>query len=73
MAPAIHYSTCARIAGQQPLYVLNTLRRFRDNATNTSELSSGKRNSNVMEPIVKQYSDAELEMIAAYLVSMGAK
>ena len=65
--------TFARIAGQQPLYVLNTLRRFRDNATNTSELPSGKRSSNVMEPIVKQYSDAELEMIAAYLVSMGAK
>ena len=65
--------TFARIAGQQPLYVLNTLKRFRDNAKNISGQPSGKRSSNVMEPIVKQYSDKEFEMISAYLVSMGSK
>lgn len=63
----------ARIAGQQPLYVLNTLRRFRDNANNTSEQPSSKRSSNIMESIVKQYSDKELEVIATYITKMGSE
>jgi len=65
--------TFARIAGQQPLYVMNTLKHFRDNANNTSEQKSSKRGSNIMEPIVKQYSDTDLEKIVAYITKMGAE
>jgi cytochrome c553 len=63
----------ARIAGQQPLYVLHTLKRFRDNANNSPGQEASKRCSNIMEPIVKGYSDKELEMLAAYVTSMGSK
>ncbi len=60
----------ARIAGQQPIYVFTTLKQFRDNANSDSDKSLKKRNSNIMEPIVKQYSDKELEMISAYIAQL---
>lgn len=63
----------ARIAGQQPVYVLQTLKRFRDNANKTAGEEASTRSSNIMEPIVKQYSDKELEMLTAYVTSMSAK
>jgi len=58
----------ARIAGQQPVYVLKTLKQFRDNAK--IETASSKRSSNIMEAIVKQSTDQELEIIAAYIAQL---
>lgn len=60
----------ARIAGQQPIYVFNTLRQFRDNATNQPNNAAVKRTSIIMEPIVKKYSDQELEMVSAFIARL---
>ena len=59
----------ARLAGQQPAYVVMTLKRFRDNA-NQNGAANSKRSSNIMEAIVKQSSDSELESIAAYVAQL---
>ena len=60
----------ARIAGQQPVYVVKTLKQFRENANANAETASSKRSSNIMEAIVKQSSDSELEIIAAYIAQL---
>jgi len=60
----------ARIAGQQSLYVFKTLKQFRDNANSNVDTKPTKRNSRIMEPIVKQYTDKELEIISAYIAQL---
>ncbi len=60
----------ARIAGQQPIYVFETLKQFRDNANDDRLKKATKRKSSIMEPIVKQYSDNELRVISAYIAQL---
>lgn len=52
----------ARIAGQQPLYLATTLRRYRD--------GSATRMNPVMAANTKQMTDADLQALVAYVSSM---
>ena len=58
----------ARLAGQKPLYLKNTLLRFRDNAT--GQVKNDKRRSAVMEPIVRTLTDQDIEALAAYIAGL---
>lgn len=60
----------ARIAGQQPVYVLKTLRQFRDNANQTGLSNETRRSSSIMEPLVKDLTDKQLEVLAAYVAQL---
>ena len=58
----------ARLAGQKPVYLMNTLQRFRDNAT--GQVKSDKRRSAVMEPIARTLTDQDIQALAAYIAAM---
>lgn len=54
----------ARVAGQQPVYVVNTLKRFRANATNSG---NSKRSNALMEQVSARLSDEEIDALAVYI------
>lgn len=58
----------ARLAGQKPAYIKNTLQRFRRNTE--SKASGGKRRSAIMEAIATNLADRDIESLAAYIASM---
>lgn len=60
----------ARLAGQQSKYVVNTLRRFRENAKIKSTANLSKRRSVIMESISKALSDEDIKFIAAYVAQL---
>lgn len=59
----------ARLAGQQPLYVVATLKRFRANARARGTLSEQemKRHDVRMEQVTQNLSDRDIEALAAYI------
>ncbi|HEX20615.1 MAG TPA: c-type cytochrome [Acidiferrobacteraceae bacterium] len=52
----------ARIAGQQPTYVITTLKNFRDKA--------GDRSSRVMSTVTRGLSDSDIRALAAYIIGL---
>lgn len=60
----------ARLAGQKPVYVMNVLRTFHNNANNPAARKDSQRKSDVMESVVKKLSDDEIEAVANYVASM---
>ena len=60
----------ARIAGQQPVYVSATLKRFRDNARNPSDKGRSGRSNQVMEQFARDLTDADIAALAAYLAQL---
>lgn len=60
----------ARLAGQKPVYVMNVLKAFRNNANDPAAANESKRKSKLMEGIVKNLSDEEIESVAEYVASM---
>lgn len=57
----------ARLAGQQPLYVANTLKRFRANAVAVLGDKDVKRHNVRMEQVSQNLSDRDIEALAAYI------
>ena len=57
----------ARLAGQNPAYLIRTLRAFRDNATATSQNGGAVRRSRDMEAVAAGLSDADIRNLAAFL------
>jgi cytochrome c553 len=57
----------ARLAGQQPLYVANTLKRFRENARKGLTEQDMKRHDLRMEQVTQNLSDRDIEALAAYI------
>jgi cytochrome c553 len=60
----------ARIAGQKPVYVVNTLKRFRNNANNVVNVLGTKRSSARMEQVTQALTDNDINNLAAYIASM---
>ncbi len=60
----------ARIAGQKPVYVVNTLKRFRANAQNQTSAFSRIRSSQRMEQVTQNLTDEQIESLAAYLAQL---
>lgn len=60
----------ARLAGQKPVYIMNVLKTFRNNANNTAARKESQRKSEIMEGVVKNISDEQIESVAAYVASM---
>lgn len=60
----------ARLAGQQVMYVENTLRRFRSNASDKNNPDASKRRSVIMESISKNLLDNEIKTLAAYIAQL---
>lgn len=60
----------ARIAGQQPTYVIKTLMRFRENAKRSGEKETARRSSYVMESIVKNLTDQHIDALSAYIAQL---
>ncbi len=60
----------ARIAGQKPVYVTNTLKRFRANANDQVNVLGAKRTSARMEQVTQNLSDNDIENIANFVASM---
>jgi len=57
----------ARIAGQRPQYVINTLQRFRAAAQHTIDAADIKRSSTRMEQVTQRLTDQEIEALANYI------
>ncbi len=57
----------ARIAGQKPQYVINTLTRFRAAAQHTVDAADIKRSSTRMEQVTQHLSDEDIEALANYI------
>ncbi len=57
----------ARLAGQQPLYVINTLKRFRDNARGNIAYGGSERRNVLMEQVANNLSDNDIEALANYI------
>jgi len=57
----------ARIAGQKPQYVINTLTRFRAAAQHTVDAADITRNSTRMEQVAQHLSDQDIEALANYI------
>lgn len=60
----------ARIAGQKPLYVANTLRRYRANARGMVDSDEIKRTNGRMEQVTQNLSDADVDALAQYVASL---
>ncbi len=60
----------ARIAGQKPVYVINTLKRFRANANEQINVLGTKRSSARMEQVTQNLTDSDIENLAAYIASL---
>jgi len=60
----------ARLAGQKPVYIMNVLKAFRDNANNPVAREKSQRKSETMEGVVKNLSNDQIESVAAYVASM---
>lgn len=60
----------ARIAGQRPQYVINTLQRFRAAAQHTIEANEIKRSNIRMEQVTQRLTDQEIEALAHYIALM---
>ena len=58
----------ARLAGQKPVYLNMTLKRFRDNAQGGA--ASKKRRSPIMEPIASRLTDMQIQNLAAYIAGL---
>ena len=52
----------ARIAGQQPVYTVSTLKNYRD--------KRGGRNDKLMSDITRGLSDSDIKALAAYIASL---
>ena len=52
----------ARIAGQQPAYVITTLKNYRDKV--------GSRSSRVMSTVTRGLSDSDIRALAAYIMGL---
>lgn len=61
----------ARLAGQQPLYVETTLKRFRDLALGTAVRVDSKRTSQRMEEVTKRLSDDDIKALAAFIAQLN--
>lgn len=57
----------ARIAGQKPQYVINTLQRFRAAAQHQVDAADIKRSSARMEQVTQRLTDQEIEALANYI------
>lgn len=57
----------ARIAGQKPQYVINTLQRFRAAAKHQIDVEDIKRSSARMEQVTQNLKDHEIEALAHYI------
>jgi cytochrome c553 len=57
----------ARVAGQKPLYVVNTLKRFRSNALNVNPGPDTKRSNILMEQVTARLTDEEIDSLASYI------
>jgi len=57
----------ARLAGQQPQYVVDTLKRFRTNARRSVSEEDMKRHDVRMEQVTQNLSDRDIEALAAYI------
>ncbi len=60
----------ARIAGQKPVYVESTLKRFRANAQNQTSAFSRIRSSQRMEQVTQSLTDDQIQALAAYLAQL---
>lgn len=60
----------ARLAGQKPVYIMNVLKTFRNNANNPATRKESQRKSKIMEGVVKNLSDEQIESVATYVASM---
>lgn len=60
----------ARLAGQQVVYVTNTLKRFRDNAQGKPVTDSSKRSNPIMESIARPLTDENIDSLAAYIAQL---
>ena len=60
----------ARLAGQQIMYVENTLRRFRGNGKDKNGDGASKRRSVIMESVSKNLLDSEINALAAYIAQL---
>ncbi len=61
----------ARIAGQKEVYVINTLKAFRDAANNNlAPTAKIYRRNDKMEKVAKNLSDTDIEKLAAYVASL---
>lgn len=59
----------ARLAGQKPVYVQETLKRFRTNAA-TPGADDTQRSNPRMEQVTQRLSDEDIEALAAYIAQM---
>lgn len=57
----------AHLAGQNPLYVMNTLKNFRAIARGQNSSGGAKRRSPQMEQVAASLSDADIESLANYI------
>ena len=60
----------ARLAGQKPVYIMNVLKTFRNNAKNPVDREKSQRKSETMEGVVKNLSNEQIESVAVYIASM---
>jgi len=60
----------ARLAGQQPQYVVDTLKRFRTNARRRVSEEDMKRHDVRMEQVTQNLSDRDIKALAAYIALM---
>ncbi len=60
----------ARVAGQQELFVMTTLKRYRNNATAKRDPNEIKRTNARMEQVAQHLTDEDIEALANYIASM---
>ncbi len=60
----------ARLAGQQMDYVVNTLKRYRKNATTTPDPGEIKRTNRRMEQVTQNLSDTDIMSLANYIANL---
>ena len=60
----------ARLAGQKPVYIMNVLKAFRNNAKNPAAREKSQRKSETMEGVAKNLTIEQIESVAAYVASM---
>jgi cytochrome c553 len=61
----------ARLAGQQKQYVINTLKRYRDNANAERREPEVRRTNPRMEQVTQKLTDEEIRAVANYVASLG--
>ena len=60
----------ARLAGQKPVYIMNVLKTFRNNAKDPVAREKAPRKSETMEGVAKNLTNEQIESVAAYVASM---